>query len=792
VLLALIALVPTMACSSDDDEPAGGTGRTTTAASDATRSTADAGDAPWVQFGHDLANTRTNPFETAVTAETVGDLVEQWSIDGLVGVTASPTIVEGTAYFGDWSGGVHAVEVETGEEVWSATLGGTVIGSLPVDGDALYASSGRTLFRLDRATGEVEWEATVDEHPFAMISASPVVADGLVFQGVASGEVTVPQDDYTFIGSIAAYDTESGEQVWRLETTPGDERGGAGVGVWSTPSVDQERGLLFVGSGNSYEEPTAPLADSILAIDVETGEVVWSTQFTDPDVFSAGNPTGKDADVGASPNLWTSDGRDLVGAGDKAGVFHALDRETGEVVWETTLTPGSVFGGDIGSSAFVDGTLIVTSNVGNPENNAPTNASKVFALDPADGTIRWEVELDEPIFAPVSAVPGVAFVGTTMGTLLAFDVATGDELFRAAAPNQVGAGPTIIDGHVLWGYGYALFDGPGAGGIIAFGLDDAAGGGGPDEDPTTTGRGAAGDAAPAPSAGCDAPTTAEAGVSDRTMTSGGQERRFQLVVPDGYDGSTALPLVFGLHGLTVSYTVVPGMSGFGDMAEQYDFIGVSPSGLLDATVPYWIAAPVEGNRDVAFIADLLDLLGDELCIDTARVFSTGMSNGGQMSSLLACELPDRFTAVAPLAGVEFSTECADGAVPVMAFHGDADPVVTYEGGGLHATAIADLHAWKGEVPEGLPVHGGVEEAMANWATHNGCDAAPHDEILSPDVRRLTWDGCDAPTVLYVTIGGGHTWPGKPMPGFEETFGYTTTDIDATALMFEFFLGAPEP
>jgi polyvinyl alcohol dehydrogenase (cytochrome) len=241
--------------------------------------------------------------------------------------------------------------------------------------------------------------------------------------------------------------------------------------VWSTPAVDTERQVLYVGTGNSYEEPTAPMADSIVAIDYTTGEVVWSTQFTNPDVWSAGDPSGKDADVGASPNLWTSGDRAMVGAGDKAGVYHALDRETGEVIWETTLTPGSVFGGGIGSGAFVDGTLIVTSNVGNPENNAPTNASKVFALDPADGAVIWEVELDEPIFAPVSAVPGVAFVATTMGTMLALDAGDGTELFRTVAPNQIGAGPTIIDGHVLWGYGYALFDGPGEGGLIDFTVD---------------------------------------------------------------------------------------------------------------------------------------------------------------------------------------------------------------------------------------------------------------------------------------------------------------------------------
>ena len=280
------------------------------------------------------------------------------------------------------------------------------------------------------------------------------------------------------------------------------------------------------------------------------------------------------------------------------------------------------------------------------------------------------------------------------------------------------------------------------------------------------------------------------GVSDLTMTSGGEERRFQLIVPDDYDGTTPLPIVFALHGLTVSYAVVPAVSGFNEIAEQYDFIGVSPSGLLDGPTPYWVAAPIPDNRDVAFISDLLDRLEAELCVDTSKVFSTGQSNGGQMSSQLACQLSDRITAVAPVAGVEFFEECAGVPVPVMAFHGDADRVVTYEGGGLNATTISRLHYWKGEAPPGLPEHRGVDEAMRRWAVHNECDPEPIENQVSPEVVSLVWENCTADTALYVVQGGGHTWPGKPIPGFEQMLGHTTTDIDATALMFEFFLGPP--
>ena len=468
--VVVIVLVTLAACAPDGEDtsspstdPAGDRG-----------STVEAEVEEWPQSGRDLANSRSNPDETAITAGSVPRLTEIWSLDEVVGVTATPTVVDGVAYFGDWSGQARAVDPATGDEVWTTELGGAVIPSMPVEGDTVFAASGKTLYALDRATGEVLWETEVHDHPFAMISASPVVTDGVVLQGVASGEVTVAQPDYAFRGAIAAYDTETGDEVWRFDTTPGDETAGAGVGIWSTPAVDAERGVLYVGTGNTYEEPTSPLADSLLALDVATGEEVWSTQFTATDVFSAGNPFGSDADVGVAPNLWTSDGRDLVGAADKAGVFHALDRETGEVVWEAELTPGSYLGGAIGSAAFVDDSLIVTSNVGNAENNAPGSVAEVVALDPATGEERWTIETEGTVFAPVSGVPGVAFVGTTTGTMLALDASTGEELWRHDAPNQVGSGPTIEDGRVLWGYGYALFDGPGEGGLIAFALDEDA------------------------------------------------------------------------------------------------------------------------------------------------------------------------------------------------------------------------------------------------------------------------------------------------------------------------------
>jgi polyvinyl alcohol dehydrogenase (cytochrome) len=419
---------------------------------------ADSSGTQWPVYGHDLGQTRANLAEQRITKATVGQLTKTWEIPDLIGVTGTPAVVDGIAYFADWRGQVWAVNAATGEKIWTSMVGGMIVGAPAIDGDGVFVSAGKLLHRLDRRTGEQRWTATTNEHPQAQINASPVVVDGIVLQGTASFENMVRKEEYGFRGSIGGFDAVTGQQRWNFFATPADATGGAGAGIWSTPAVDTKRGLLYVGTGQGLDEPTPPMADSIVAVDYRTGALRWSRQFTYPDVFSAGHPTGKDAD-----------GRDLVGAGDKGGTFHALDRDTGDIVWQTELTPGSAFGGEIGSAAFVDGLLIASSNVGDPATNAPTNVTHVFGLDPATGQKKWtSTELTGKIFAPISAVPGVAFVGTDTGLMLALDTSTGIELWRFQAPDKTACGPSIVDSRVLWGYGFILFRGGGSGGLLAF------------------------------------------------------------------------------------------------------------------------------------------------------------------------------------------------------------------------------------------------------------------------------------------------------------------------------------
>jgi polyvinyl alcohol dehydrogenase (cytochrome) len=398
-----------------------------------------------------------------------------WQADDLRAVTGTPAVVDGVAYVGDWTGALRALDAATGEEQWVAEIDGPPAGSPTVTADAVYVSSERTTYRIARDTGDVEWSVEPNDHDWTRLYAGPTVVDGLVIQPVAGVQIAVPQEDYDFQGNVVALDEATGEEVWRVYISENDETSGAGGSVWAGASADTERSLVFVGTGNTLEEPTAPLADSIVAIDYTTGEIAWSTQFTNPDVYNmpgANGAAGPDADVGSTPTLWSVGDRDLVGAGDKAGMFHALDRDTGEILWQTQLTPGSRLGGVIGGSAYADGRLFVASNVGDEAAGVPTGASALFGLDAGTGEILWQADMELSVFGPAAVANGVVYQGTGAPAMSAFDAETGEQLWTHEPPGQVGGGASIADGRIYWGFGYWVIQ-PAEeqlGGVIAFGL----------------------------------------------------------------------------------------------------------------------------------------------------------------------------------------------------------------------------------------------------------------------------------------------------------------------------------
>jgi polyhydroxybutyrate depolymerase len=257
--------------------------------------------------------------------------------------------------------------------------------------------------------------------------------------------------------------------------------------------------------------------------------------------------------------------------------------------------------------------------------------------------------------------------------------------------------------------------------------------------------------------------------SEWTVQSGLMERRFSVHIPDSYDPTKKTPLLLSFHGLSSNAAQQQLLDGLHAESEEFGFIAVHPEGTGNS----WNAGVCCGSSvsnnvdDVQFVSDMLDKLEDELCIDTKRIYSTGMSNGGFMSYRLACELSDRIAAVAPVAGTLVLEQCApERAVPLIHYHGTNDTLVPYDGWSQY----------------GMPP---VEETVQAWAERNGCSTTYAQRMQNGDSTCIGYDDCpdNASVMLCIVDGGGHTWPGGlPIPNL----GKTTTDLDANVSMWEFF------
>jgi polyhydroxybutyrate depolymerase len=229
------------------------------------------------------------------------------------------------------------------------------------------------------------------------------------------------------------------------------------------------------------------------------------------------------------------------------------------------------------------------------------------------------------------------------------------------------------------------------------------------------------------------------------------------------------------------------LSRWNGLAESEGLIVVYPSG-SDVPRIWHVERGAALQRDVRFISALLDTLEAAYNIDRSRIYADGMSNGGGMAFVLSCMLSDRIAAVGLVAAAQTLpwSWCTDRRpVPMIAFHGTADPIVPY-GGGQPTGAFAPTKF----APDATPFPS-VPGWVANWARRNRCGADPVDSVIAADVTRLAYPGCadDASVVLYTVRGGGHAWPGgKPLPRW--MVGRTSNSIDATGLMWAFFRAHP--
>jgi len=261
-----------------------------------------------------------------------------------------------------------------------------------------------------------------------------------------------------------------------------------------------------------------------------------------------------------------------------------------------------------------------------------------------------------------------------------------------------------------------------------------------------------------------------------SITHDGIERDYILYVPEIYDGSTAVPLVLNFHGFGSSASQQMFYGDFRDIADTEGFLLVHPEGTTLIGNQFWnVGFPGLSSTidDVGFTEALIDELATLYTIDLDRVYATGMSNGGFMSFLLACQLSEKIAAVASVTGSmtqDTFDDCnAQLPTPVLQIHGTEDDVVSYNENNLS-----------------LP----ITNVISYWVDHNNCETTPTTTTL-PDV-----DVSDGSTIEYSVyedgdngittehmkvIGGGHTWPGSILNSAG-----TNQDIDASMEIWLFF------
>jgi polyvinyl alcohol dehydrogenase (cytochrome) len=476
-------------------------------------------------------------FQTEASARLSTDQVRglklKWAFgfDGDATAFAPPTVIDGQVFIGSAGGLVHAMRAETGCLQWVFQANGPVRSSIlavPLGNRhaLLFGDMTGWFYALKAETGELIWKVQVNTHDSTRLSGGPAVLGGTVYVPVASWEETRSADaEYnccTFRGSVVALRIRDGKQLWKTWMTDAPTERGlsprgtkifgpSGVGVWSAPTIDARRKLLYVGTGDNYSEPATSTSDAVLALDLATGHIVWSRQLTAQDVFNgacAGDPRGcgPDFDFGSSPILTHSqDGRELLLAGQKSGIVWALDpAKNGEVVWQARVGKGGTNGGvqwgmaSDGVNVFATVSDVKrsrqTSQI-DPRRNLvdPNVGGGLTALRVADGSQEWHVAAPPcPEGAPVGCspsqpgavteIPGVVFATSTDGHIRAHSVEDGTLLWdfntmrdfetvngvNARGGSIDGPGAVVVNGMVFITSGYPRNGGVPGNVLLAF------------------------------------------------------------------------------------------------------------------------------------------------------------------------------------------------------------------------------------------------------------------------------------------------------------------------------------
>ena len=467
----------------------------------------------WIGWSVDERNTRFQTQGPAnLAAQEVPSLELKWAFvfPGANTAGNQPTVKDGYLYTGSWEGTIYALDAHTGCSYWTYKADAGVRTPIVIaDGRGIFGDFKANVYAVDLASGKLVWKVKVDNHSEARITAAPVIYQDRIYVPVASLEEGAAEDPTyeccTFRGSVVALKLADGSQLWKTYTIDepphpvGKNKRGtqlygpAGGAVWSTPTIDPKRNIVYVTDGNAYTDPEPPTTEAVAALDMDTGKRRWVKQLNQGDRWNGAcmrgqvaencpEKEGPDFDFGAAPVLARlASGGDLVLAGQKSGIFYALNPDTGDLLWKISLGHGGVYGGIEWGFAVDDRFAYVP--ISDRDVTSLEADGSLNAVDLGTGTRAWrtadppkacEAHKDLCSVAQAAAptlIPGIVFSGSFDGHLRAYDAGTGKIVWdfdtdraydginhvSGHGGSIASAGPTIVDGMVYQTTGYASY-----------------------------------------------------------------------------------------------------------------------------------------------------------------------------------------------------------------------------------------------------------------------------------------------------------------------------------------------
>jgi polyvinyl alcohol dehydrogenase (cytochrome) len=454
----------------------------------------------------DPANTRFQSARAAgLTRQTTPNLKLKWAF-GFPGATTAfgaPSVVGGRVFVGDANGAVYSLDASTGCVHWTyAAVAGVRVAPIVGARSVFFGDLRGNVYSLDITTGNLLWKTRADDQPLAVITGSPKFDAGRLYVPVSGRDesIAATNPDYeccTFRGSVVALDAATGKRIWQAYTIPDEPKitgknakgvqtlGPSGAVPWSSPTLDLKKRVLYIGTGVNYSNPPTNTSDAILAFDMDSGRLLWSQQFTGGDSYNfacgAADKTNCpklpfiDSDFGQSPVL-----RDrILFAGDKGGTVYALDADQqGKILWKHKIAGGGVNGGFMWGGAS-DEQGVAYLGISDFTAGKPEVGGGLIALQLKTGETLWKTPAPKPAClatpgcsaaqpGPVTAIPGVVFLGSSDGHIRAYETAKGAIIWdfdtgkdfqtvngvKAHGGSIISMGPVIAGGMLYMESGY--------------------------------------------------------------------------------------------------------------------------------------------------------------------------------------------------------------------------------------------------------------------------------------------------------------------------------------------------